>query len=86
VRRSLGIEREAQEAVLEDPYSRKETQVKTSEGLNEVQGTADLKMSRPENSDAISVEDKSKNFWKHLQVKNDTGNGLRTKASESCLS
>jgi len=58
-----GIEREAQEAVPEDPYSRKETQVKTSEGLNEVQGTADLdKMSRPENSDAISVEDKSKNF------------------------
>jgi len=35
-------------------------------------------MSRPENSDAIS--DKSKNFWKHLQVKNDTGNGLRTKS------
>jgi len=50
VRQLRGIEREAQEAVLEDPYSRKETQVKTSEGLNEVQGTADLdKMSRPEN-------------------------------------
>jgi len=77
VSRSRGIEREAQEAVLEDPYSRKETQVKTSEGLNEVQGTADLdKMSRPENSDAISVEDKSKNFWKHLQVKNDS-NGIK---------
>jgi len=37
-----GIEREAQEAVLEDPYSRKETQVKTSEGLNEIQGNANI--------------------------------------------
>ena len=65
-----GIEREAQEAVLEDPYSRKETQVKTSEGLNEIQGAADIdKMSRPENSDAISVEDKSKNFLEALTGK-----------------
>jgi len=67
VRQLRGIEREAQEAVLGDPYSRsKETQVKTSEGpkLRFQVRTADLdKMSCPENSDAISVEDKSKNFF-----------------------
>ena len=57
-----GIEKEAQEAVLKDPYSRKETQTKAQEGLNEVQGAADLnKMSRPENAKATSVEDKLKN-------------------------
>jgi hypothetical protein len=57
-----GIEREAQEAVLEDPYSRKETQVKTSEGLNEIQGNANVEdMKRPENTQATSVEDKLKN-------------------------
>ena len=59
----LGVEREAQEAVIKDPYSRKETQTKANEGLNEIQGAADLdKMKRPENSqDATSVEDKVKN-------------------------
>ena len=59
----LQIEREAQEAVLKDPYSREETQYKASQGLNEVQGAADLdKMKRPENSQgATSVEDKVKN-------------------------
>lgn len=67
------IEREAQEAVLEDPYSRKTTQTKASEGLNEIQGAADLdKMSRPDNSgSAISVEDKSKNFLEALTGKKD---------------
>jgi len=35
-------------------------------------------MSRPENSDAISVEEVEEEFfWKHLQVKNDTGNGIK---------
>lgn len=59
----LEIEREAQEAVLEDPYSREKTQAKANEGLNELQGTADVdKMKRPENSAASSVEDKSKDF------------------------
>lgn len=59
-----GIERQAQEAVQEDPYSRGKTQSKANEGLNEIQGTADVeKMNRPENSQgAQSVEDKSKNF------------------------
>ncbi|OWY66167.1 low temperature-induced protein [cyanobacterium TDX16] len=57
-----GIEKEAQEAVIKDPYSRKETQTKAQEGLNEIQGAADLnKMSRPENAKATSVEDKLKN-------------------------
>jgi len=57
-----GIEKEAQEAVLDKPYSRKETQKKAQEGLNEIQGAADLnKMSRPENAEATSVEDKLKN-------------------------
>lgn len=59
----LGVEREAQKAVLEDPYSREKTQSKAQEGSNEIQGAADLdKMSRPENSQgASSVEDKLKN-------------------------
>lgn len=59
----LDIEREAQEAVLKDPYSREETQAKANEGLNEIQGAANLdKMKRPENSQgATSVESKLKN-------------------------
>lgn len=59
----LQIEREAQEAVIKDPYSREETQYKANQGLNEIQGAADLdKMKRPENSQgATSVEDKVKN-------------------------
>lgn len=68
----LDIEEEAQEAVLKDPYSRQETQPKANEGLNEIQGTADLdKMSRPENSDATSVEQKSQNFLEKITGKKD---------------
>lgn len=64
------IEKEAQKAVLDDPYSRKETQVKANEGLNEIQGTADAeKMSRPENAQATSVEDNSKSFLEALTGK-----------------
>lgn len=64
------IEKEAQKAVLDDPYSRKETQVKSNEGLNEIQGTADAdKMKRPENAEASSVEEKSKNFLEALTGK-----------------
>jgi hypothetical protein len=55
------IEKEAQEAATEDPYSRKETQTKANEGLNEIQGAADIdKMKRPENAQADSVEEKLK--------------------------
>lgn len=58
----LQVEREAQEAVIKDPYSREETQTKANEGLNEVQGAANAdKFYRPENSQgATSVEDKIK--------------------------
>ena len=67
----LDIERQAQETVLDKPYSRKDTQDKTNTGLNEIQGTADLdKMNRPENSqDASSVEDKSQKFLEGLTGK-----------------
>ena len=66
-----GIEREAQEAVLKDPYSRQETQAKANKGLNEVQGDADInKMSRPENSQAAgSVEDKVKQALEAIKGK-----------------
>ena len=65
------IEKGAQDAVLEDPYSREKTQSKANPGLNEIQGTADVnKMRRPENSqDAISDEDKSKNFLEAITDK-----------------
>lgn len=67
----LNIEKDAQKAAIKDPYSRGETQAKANEGLNEIQGAEDAdKMSRPENSqDAISVEDKSKNFLDKLTGK-----------------
>ena len=69
----LDIEKEAQKAVIDKPYSRGETQGKAKEGLNEIQGADDVnEMSRPENSqDAISVEDKSKNFLDALIGKKD---------------
>ena len=58
----LDIEKEAQKAVLEKPYSLEETQSKANAGLNELQGTADAdKMKRPENAQGSSVEDKLKN-------------------------
>lgn len=64
----LDIEKQAQEAVLKDPYSREETQTKANQGLNEIQGSADLdKMKRPENSqEATSVEEKSESFLERL--------------------
>ena len=67
----LDIERQAQETVLDKPYSREETQDKTNTGLNEIQGAADLdKMKRPENSQgATSVEDKSQKFLEGLTGK-----------------
>ena len=67
------IEKEAQKAVLKDPYSQKETTDKANQGLNEIQGAADFdQMNRPDNSqDAISVEDKSKNFLEAITGKKD---------------
>ena len=55
------IEQEAQKAVLKDPYSFKETEEKANEGLNEIQGAADVeKMKRPSNTKegAESIEEK----------------------------
>lgn len=67
----LNIEKDAQKAVIKDPYSRGETQAKANEGLNEIQGAEDAdKMNRPENSqDASSPEDKAKNFLDKLTGK-----------------
>ena len=74
-----GIEKEAQEAVIDKPYSLEKTQKKAQEGSNEIQGAADLdKMSRPETSqDAVSVEDKSKNFLESLTGKKDIRDNFR---------
>jgi hypothetical protein len=66
----LDIEKEAQEAVLKDPYSREQTQAKANEGLNEIQGAANIdKMKRPENTQATSVEQKSKKFLEGMTGK-----------------
>lgn len=57
----LGIEKEAQEAVLKNPMSLEETQAKASKGPNEVQGDADLeKMKNPSNTNATSFEQQVK--------------------------
>jgi hypothetical protein len=53
----LGIEKEAQKAVLKDPMSLQETQEKANEGINEVQGDADKdKMINPSNTNATSFK------------------------------
>ncbi len=53
----LGIEKEAQKAVLKDPMSMEETQKKANEGINEVQGDADSdKMKNPSNTRATSFK------------------------------
>jgi hypothetical protein len=67
----LGIEREAQEAVIEKPYSGEKTQAKANEGLNEIQGAADIdKMYNPENSqNATTVEQAAKDAIEGLKEK-----------------
>lgn len=69
----LKIEKEAQEAVLEDPYSLDKTQKKANEGLNEIQGSADLdKMKRPENSQGTqSIEQKVQKALEKVTGEND---------------
>lgn len=68
----LDIEKEAQKAVLEKPYSREKTQNKANPGLNEIQGTGDIEqMSRPETAKGTSVEEKSQNFLEALTGKKD---------------
>jgi hypothetical protein len=57
----LGIEKEAQKAVLKDPMSMEETQKKAKVGINEVQGDADSeKMKNPSNTRATSFEQQVK--------------------------
>ncbi|MEG4963326.1 MULTISPECIES: low temperature-induced protein [unclassified Microcoleus] len=57
----LGIEKEAQKVVLDNPMSLKETQEKASKGPNEVQGDADIeKMKNPSNTKATSFEQQVK--------------------------
>ncbi|MEH2079435.1 MAG: hypothetical protein V7K89_05295 [Nostoc sp.] len=60
----LDIQRKTDEAAKEPPEGLKKTQKEANEGLNEVQGAADIdKQKRPENSgDAKSVEEKANNF------------------------
>ncbi|WP_375512487.1 hypothetical protein [uncultured Nostoc sp.] len=59
----LDIQRKTDEAAKEPPEGLKKTQKETNEGLNEVQGAADIdKQKRPENSQAAtSVEENIKN-------------------------
>lgn len=66
-----GIEREAQEAAQDKPYSQGQTKAKANPGLNEIQGSANVEnMNRPENSEsASSVEDKAKNLLDKLTGK-----------------
>ncbi|WP_066384063.1 MULTISPECIES: hypothetical protein [unclassified Anabaena] len=60
----LETQRKTDEVSRSAPPSLKEVQKKSNEGLNEVQGAADIeKMKRPENSQAAtSVEDEVRNF------------------------
>ncbi|MBW4675477.1 MAG: hypothetical protein KME52_16060 [Desmonostoc geniculatum HA4340-LM1] len=60
----LDIQRETDEAARKPPIGLEETQRKSNEGLNEVQGAADFdKQKRPENSQsATTVEENVKNL------------------------
>jgi len=53
----LGIEKEAQKAVLREPMSMEETEEKANQGINEIQGDADKdKMKNPSNTNATSFD------------------------------
>ncbi|MFN6516646.1 MAG: hypothetical protein RMY29_019370 [Nostoc sp. CreGUA01] len=60
----LDIQRETDKAARKPPIGLEETQRKSNEGLNEVQGAADIdKQKRPENSQsATTVEENVKNL------------------------
>ncbi|AFY50831.1 hypothetical protein Nos7524_5106 [Nostoc sp. PCC 7524] len=60
----LETQRKTDEVARSAPPSLREVQKKSNEGLNEVQGAADIeKMKRPENSQSsTSVEEEVKNF------------------------
>ncbi|MEH2246375.1 hypothetical protein [Nostoc sp.] len=67
----LGIQNETDKAAKEPPAGLKEVQKKSNEGLNEVQGAADIdKQKRPDNSQgATSAEDKVKSFLEKVTGK-----------------
>lgn len=68
----LGIEKEAQKVVQDNPMSLEETQDKTSKGPNEVQGDADIeKMKNPSNTTATSFEQQVKKAVSN--IKGDKG-------------
>lgn len=64
----LETQRRTDELTKSAPLGLKETQKRANEGLNEVQGAADIeKMNRPENSqEATSVEEEVSNFLKKV--------------------
>ena len=64
----LGTQEETDKVSTEPPLGLKEVQKKSNEGLNEVQGAADIeKQSTPENSQgASSVEDEVSKFLKKV--------------------
>ncbi|MCC5627967.1 hypothetical protein [Nostoc sphaeroides] len=68
----LDIQAKTDEAGKAPPIGLKKTQKETSEGLNEVQGAADIdKQKRPENSQAAtSVEENIKNVLEKVTGKN----------------
>ncbi|MBN3875698.1 MAG: hypothetical protein ACYTXT_32120 [Nostoc sp.] len=68
----LDIQAKTDEAAKEPPLGLRKTQKETSEGLNEVQGSADIdKQKRPENSQgATSVEENIKNVLEKVTGKN----------------
>lgn len=67
----LDIQRKTDEAAQEGPAGLKEVQKNSNEGLNEVQGDADIdKQKRPENSQSsTSPEDKVKSFLEKVTGK-----------------
>ncbi|MDZ8055301.1 MAG: hypothetical protein RMX68_000230 [Aulosira sp. ZfuVER01] len=67
----LDIQRKTDEVERSAPPGLEEVQKKSNEGLNEVQGDADIdKMKRPSNSQsATSVEDKVENFLEKVTGK-----------------
>ncbi|MBW4625460.1 MAG: hypothetical protein KME49_08140 [Brasilonema octagenarum HA4186-MV1] len=64
----LETQKETDKATAKPPLGLEETTRKANEGLNEVQGAADLnKMNRPENSQsAVSAEDKVESFLEKI--------------------
>jgi hypothetical protein len=67
----LETQRQTDDVSAQPPLGLKEVQKKSNEGLNEVQGAADIeKMKRPENSQgATSVEESAKNLLEKVTGK-----------------